>query len=1361
MTDINWNLIQSGPEFESFIGLLLAFEDPGSSHYGRSGKDWKQDIRSYDKKTIYQVKHHKNNSISKVILDVKNELVHPSKGLMYHLEEKHEKWVNFWKGVENYVMVAFIKINPNDQDKWEKAKQQLEEEIKSTYSNFKLNLDYWTLEDIEALLINHPNVKEEFFGGKNRLFLTIPEIKQINFLPDSHAHSFDNQIKGRDPDFEIVDQFIHNEKKLILSIEGPGGIGKTRFIIGSGDYIKEKYPIWYVLWVNNNSIKYADNWFNRIPHSQHIIFIIDEPDEIQLINAFVEQISQSYGRTCKLIISLRSSNTTMINEMRRHHRIQEKRILEPIEKEASIDLVKDLIDNSSLSSKNNDWKVMVAELIAKKYDYYPGWMFIGVEVLESIRNEDQLPDTREELSQVYLEQIYNNLKKCNRFEAETLLQWIAINRKVLSSDLPNIRYLKDIGILTNFSSLTNCQDDLLEKKILFKRGKLLEFLFVKPDIIADRLLIVWLTQTREDEYIPSETSKIIISSLVNAIENAKFSNFHKSILESIARVEYVLNVEYKIEVELIKYIFDHISSILYKWSPVQRKLLLDVLLIIGPLYPTEIIDIVNIMIVNPTATIDPVKTYFGDRNISNQDVVLDFSWLLYNSARFSSEEEIKKNLLKLLCKVSILELDILEENPKMGRNDGKRGINLIPRLVSEGEFDQTYETQGFKLANTMLEMLKQQEIHEFWPSLIEYIIYPLLKIDKTTTKYSNDKFMTKRYLVDPTGNLWHERIQLISNVKKILELSKGNQEIASWISINTITELWGILKTAHSECNRARGTASKEAPNQVQVFVNELENNMEWTKLFLQNLDMENLDIKELTSIKGIWDWHLSYEKNSKLKQLAQDCEKEYLLKNTFSQEYDTIYKINNHDKMDENAIKKGLELINKDISTIDEFIAKGIDYLGERTFSSYITLTIASTIGENIEENKALQDAVLSNLEDFLKEDEYSIKFDFYCYICKGWLKNNRNQNLTPEVIRLLDLFISKLNKSLIPKLFSVTHNSSWAISMDLKERELLYSLSEEFRSQDNHLSIFVAIISGIAHYDWDSYKKIIDTVFDDLITNRKFNTLDNCINNAIQNINYIYKKETAEKISLPNLEWLADQVNKLSDLNSHILFSFNVLLDGNKLSICWYVKATKDRIEYKTRWKNEKFRIVPYNRFSQFINEINGSNKNEKDCLKQLIQLILDKPIATYFLDQEISTLDPQASVLSTVISDKLIGLNISKKEDRLSLGTLSKIIGSYEENSIQWRKLSPLILKTIKNFDKKSKYNFMASLKGSKGVSYSSAVNEVPPYFYNQVELITKWNETETDDIFNEYWKYRLEVAKYDLQLEKERLREDLDN
>ena len=417
MSRLDWAHITSGEMFEALVTTIVYFKDPGAVVLGRRGRDGGQDVRSADDTIVYQAKYHEAPSAAKAIADAKSE----AKKIAKYREPTHDRYQQ-WKAVTVWRLVTPADFNITDEHRWR-------DEIKPLFENLDLDAVYWEREAVEAELTQFPNIERAFFGGENRVFLSLAEANdrlknEDVFLRRDELGGF----RGRDDELAILSEFLRSEKTFMLVL-GPGGIGKSRFLLEGGYQAAERKG-WQVLWANVETMASSSSWFRTIATERSTLLLIDEPRSADVLHVLAEQLSGKQSKW-KVVVSLRSPNDEVVGFLRRARMITRTKELQlkRLEVSDAEEMCFELISGGDLAAKPEEWRRSVAKELVDRFGEdarFPVWLTLAVHLVEGRGNLSELSVTSKDLAREYILEV---AKEGDGFAQQTLretLQWVAL-----------------------------------------------------------------------------------------------------------------------------------------------------------------------------------------------------------------------------------------------------------------------------------------------------------------------------------------------------------------------------------------------------------------------------------------------------------------------------------------------------------------------------------------------------------------------------------------------------------------------------------------------------------------------------------------------------------------------------------------------------------------------------------------------------------------------------------------------------------------------------------------------------------------------------------------------------------------------
>ncbi len=515
--------------------------------------------------------------------------------------------------------------------------------------------------------------------------------------------------------------------------------------------------------------------------------------------------------------------------------------------------------------------------------------------------------------------------------------------------------------------------------------------------------------------------------------------------------------------------------------------------------------------------------------------------------------------------------------------------------------------------------------------------------------------------------------------------------------------------------------------------------------------------------MREIWFWDIKYNPDKNIKQIAEKCEKTYKEINIFYPIYDELYFDPLHDF---SSIRhKIYDIANKLSSTnslesLNTFFQHGISYIGESQFvNNNTTKLIAYQIGISLNIDSPLLVEIVNTLKNpnkWTSDDSY---FKFYTLILKSCINEHRIKNTKNSdiIFNLINEIIEKLPNNLT-NLFIYLLFNNIEYTLSEKEINLIYSMKENFLESPPLLVMYTQILVEISYLDWLRFEKTINEFVENIKNEKNLNLLTNFLRtifisftNPNSKINTNLQKE--------NIIWLINLMIELPDIDVSIFYNLEKLILSIDLSICYFIKALKKRIDLYNYWDNSQFKIIPNDELIKVIQiheQSNASDKN-KNCFYNLINLLIQHPIHLYFLPTKIVLLDPDIFFLSDIFTKLLNEINLKRIVDKNKILILARISSGYIENTVPWRNLVSKILIKIRNLDKNMMELVMNNILPSIS-SYSSIVGEISPKYYSNVKKYSELYETEKDEIIKLFWEFMKEKAEFELKQQEELMEEE---
>ncbi len=159
------------------------------------------------------------------------------------------------------------------------------------YAAKGLKAEYWSCDDINIKLTAHPEIRDVFFEGENRVLVGLSEAYLKLSTEFEDTGGLDNLFVDREEVMTAIEQFVEASSKRILPIVGVSGIGKSRLLYEA--MIRLSDSGWRVFWGLPGSMAMSSKWFRLLNGTQKTVVVIDNPDDPRLVQVLLEQLFSS------------------------------------------------------------------------------------------------------------------------------------------------------------------------------------------------------------------------------------------------------------------------------------------------------------------------------------------------------------------------------------------------------------------------------------------------------------------------------------------------------------------------------------------------------------------------------------------------------------------------------------------------------------------------------------------------------------------------------------------------------------------------------------------------------------------------------------------------------------------------------------------------------------------------------------------------------------------------------------------------------------------------------------------------------------------------------------------------------------
>ena len=1327
MSRINWNSI-NWHDFETLVSILVSHKDIEAKTYLRLGRDAGIDIESGDKKIKYQIKYINNQeNFSGIISKARQEL----QKIKEYKNPTHKN-LQYWSKAKEWHLITNASYNKQDEEKWKN--QIVKPFLQETGLKVKLKHNTWLRRELKKF----PDLIAEYFGGDNRVLLSLPEAINSKENDIIFSKGFNpNFIEGRDEELKKFSNFIEEKDKKIILIHGQGGVGKTRFAIETGIQTNKKgYDIF---WANTATMEKSTNWFQSIVSGRKTLLIIDEPTDQKLIEVLLEQISSHRIANWKFAIITRSAKDHILKPLNPNkiNAISDNIELFPLNKEPIEKIISALIEESDKlkSSINiNELKSGISTLSGG----IPIWVIISFKIFEEKGSIIDLPKDTYDLANNYIEECLSSLsKKHGKSKLYKVLKTIAILQPIyIESVSQSYDYFQSLVEGITKSELEEIFKTLQEKNLASKRGRLLE---IKPDVIRDYIILKRIGENREES-----------KEWLEKILHMQGSEKKESALKQLARIEYYNKFQ-----EQTKTFLDPTWDIFIKKAKEDKlKELKDTFALAESIsfsnLPKFIEFIQNIQ--NNPYEKESVRYAWGEKGyLYLKDLILQSSWALYKAGVYAQSEEEAKLVFKELLNLAEKEQPFIKSLSPFPYSDSSRAVRVIERLMTKSLYYDNMDV----VSNWIIERLDEiNNLNEDQAAVLKVLITEcFFKLETNIFNFTDNIFESKQVIFGSNSKLNKCRNQIF---KKIWSTLNSDQ-----IQVEKRKDLWVTLKDYQKQINyRIRKTAEKDTTIHQEQ---ELEDNLSRIKKYLSEKEVSK---SELSALRDIWKWQLKYDKRAFLKGLAQDCEKLLLEKNKVDSDFISLYDNAPYDLKSKKIQDYSKKLDSK--NKIHSFVEDNFNYSKN---NPYILMNIARNLGGC----EKLSNHVSNYIEEIIKSNKTDYHFEFVCEIILAHFDAKRNSK---ESAFDLLMYYWRHCKSIERKetFLNIMYHPKPKPNLEKEDIKFIFEiLSQNDTILSKKLLYIISYFSGsILLLDFNQSKSMIEYIFQKSELNKRATLFKNfveaindrySINKYSQNLEEQSFNSTKDIFiwligllqNIPSIDWLDIHGGEgLKELKEDLNVKFSVLD---------FVKILKERItiikeKNDSLWKN----IFVDQDFIKIIDPISEKDISSQQ-IKKSLNTLLDSnnhPLLYYKLPSICIKIDPCGFLIPTLITEQITSKKFlwEKLKDIPPEGEWTRYAGYYPINSKQWREIAKTACKVAIDKTETEKKSIFSSLLEQKPQVISGSLNEVAPYYYIKLDQAKSDFSNETDQNIKEFMKWRLKVAEKELEEEKQIIEENHD-
>jgi len=1308
MSALNWSAITDGGAFESLMHALLYAEAPGTMLFGRRGPDSGQDARSADGKIVYQAKYRTNHTMDEAIRIAKEELVTIKKNL-----DPNNKNYHHWQKAERWILVANISLNPNDV-KWSN-------EVVPLFQTEGLIADYWSIETLEGKLVQHPEIREVFFSGENRVLIGLKEARDllVNLSPWPDTQHL--EYVGHEKDLKQVEHFSSLPDKRILPVMGKGGVGKTRFLFES--LLTLSLNGWRVFWGLPASMSQSTKWFQWLNGLQDTCVAIDDLEEPQFLQTIIEQLASVERRRWKVLVSIRQEHIYKFQRFFNSPIFADKIILEQLDEDAS----KKLLISAFPSNLrlDNTWLRAVYNLTQGM----PGWLMLVAKYAKEKAIEN-VPLKADVIAKTYIEACllpFESLE--DKKAARTLLHWIALWEK-LSIDTNNVHYQSAIAFLAgkniNLASPHAILSKLVEVGLLRNWGYNKRIYSIEPVILQQHILSDWLLEKADSGYrINSEGDKLITEIVEKGIPFvdsalASLTNFAHSRLEDATATH------------LFNPLFDSLTKIAKEGSLLNQYRIVELLGKVGQIDPERALDVLQTIWCNKKADEEIKDDFWGITVKSHAGLLHREVGLLTDLSRYVASHPIARRYILFFDNI---EESVIDDNTVLSSTN--KPLDALQKIIEYPQTAQYFRPQAYDI---LKETINDPSKLNFTTTLAKALLEPM----QESTEWSSRMVVTfSRYALPPES----KSMQLLLSVRELLfDVLKQNKN--PLIRIHLWPILASTVQSFHMALSHgfAKGAIEKAYRLIIVEFMQQAFN--------VLSSPPHPLSIEEATHARAVWAWFLKYgdEKVDPV-GLAMKCEDIFRCLSVYKVQ--DFFKYHEHEQ-DDPEVNRIYELFNKAISVkeITLFFDEAIQYLnssGNR--DEWRILDLAQACKGLFLPELGNPNPVTAFVLKTLKESSTKEAFSFAVHICKCYLGRTKAEKMgnDKQVAKNLKALLSIVpdKTSFLVSLFDNPHPKVIG-PLTLEEKKMVFSFEKHFTSRS------WAYLLGVFYFsDTEDVKYRLTQLLSTL--NAEPDQQTNCITYFLHSFYRClqrYHEEFADHTLFTR--YIFDLLIEFK-LDASLLKEFEVQAIAEecafKMTLAEMVRFIESRIEIGSRPVG--FNLIPHDFEIAKWCTFEKTHKSEVDAFKRLCSFVSTGTfVGLHWIPIFVAQLDPEGKFVSQFVREQLSSINQLPDICRLAY-----LASSFDFASVGFEDIAIPFCEKMANSQRDDRYHVYFSLSKKSKEAMWVPQGDAPPYYYEQVDRTkTILQNTPVDSPLYEFRKWSLKCAEADLKREKGLREED---
>ncbi len=1326
----DWSRIGTGPVFHALVNVLLLNEDRATRVFNREGKDGAIDALSGDGKTVHQAKYHSNGTSADAFADARKELAKIEK-----YRTPGHRWHSIWSGVTTWRLVTNVAFGTADDERWKN-------EVVPDFANLGLVAEYRIEPHLEVLLARHPDVRDAFFGGRPRLFVTLPEYAEVLRARDVLERALDVPLQGRDAEVETIRQFVRQKDHRVMLLHGPGGSGKSRMLYEAGCAVLDEGLVESVYCASPH-VQTQDDWYLGIVPEEPALILLDEPTDPAFIDRLLFEL-RTRAKNWKVLVAARTPRDPIVRALtaKRERTLAPPLELKALDRQDATEVARALLAPVGLPPEQERLAIRWLVDICGRY---PIWMTVAVRLLEERGEVRDMPTDEFGLAKDYLKEVYDHTDHAvaTAQQTQALLRWVAMYQPLNRQGEGVPGSLATASGLATPEAVDRALEDLARRRVVALYGIDRRMVEVRPDVLRDHLLVEWLTYpAADDTRKPSGEARDLAVALAAGALRGEPLLLSERIIGSLGRMEFLIEPQIRFldpVAEAAVRVAESAGDTIAQERAVKFA---DALAYLRPAVLARISSLVRTKPVDEAS----VTTVFGRYTTTRAHVLDELPWELYSAARGATTPDERASILAELC--ALVDAESSDPNRPRRSLGGKGARDVLPRLLTERRgFRTSFRPEAEALATRCLSALAAGETPT---ESARIVLSTMIGLEHAET-YQEDEDDLRvtfgRYRFLPEGG----PAKFVMAMRSQL-----------WAFVNTPSEwtpaqryAWELLDHLHGDLNRAHD----DAPEWRGALIDNLKRAHEFAS-------KPDAALEAVQLARKLWEWHLDYEKEADIKAAAEACEAAYAA-HPLMAKYAGIFAADY--RPDEERLRAEVD---------DLGAATAVDTL-EAYFSDALRFTTTHAeqwrerqvhdLAWQIGERHGHQPVVRAFIERQFRAGQAAPLFELALSTANGWCHGLRTRGEVPALQKDLAWFASLVPDeetvvAIIRRLYVNTTQrvavqfgdadfaflqDHWQAATRLAVPEVFFLIGR-FLSRPEARRLAARQMETTDHDDLPKAVAALWQGYDSLLLAR------------------LGPGEVSIEVvdALLELSW---HLPDLKDLNGNDAYHVKKLLEHvPKKPLSWLVAGIKRRLaifgEHNKRCEEEKegkyVFILPNEEWSvlDILAEIaDAPTREEHEAFDELLRLGEQDATIAHYADDLLGRIDPHGRLLPDLV--------VSRASDHASTATAERLrdwarfASSYAVGSVPWRKIAVAVCRRLGDFEpsQDDRWRTYSRMTSYGYQSWSGTPGTLHPRWQDAVDRARTALETETEEMLKPFWEWRILCAQGDLDRERQRLEE----